>query len=58
MSHRLTERKFILPAGTISIGAAMVWFDLMDGNAWAAMSSALVTGFYAVTGWAVRNDGD
>ena len=56
MSKRLAQRKFILPAGTILIGAAMVWFDLLGGEAWAAMASALVTGFYAVTGWATNKE--
>lgn len=56
INKRLAERKFILPAGTIIIGAIMVPFDLLGGEAWATMSSALVTGFYAVTGWAANRN--
>lgn len=52
--NKLLEWKFILPTLAIVLGAAMVWTDRMDGQAWAMMSTTLITGFYAITGWGER----
>jgi len=52
----LTKWKFILPAATIVIGGAMVWTGKMQGSEWAMMSTTLVTGFYAITGWGERQE--
>ncbi len=55
MSRRFLARKFILPMVAIILGAVMVLLDDLDGSAWAAMATTLITGFYAVTGWATNH---
>jgi hypothetical protein len=50
-SKSLIEKKFILPATAILVGAAMVWTGNLEGSQWAMMSTTLVTGFYAIEGW-------
>ncbi len=48
---KLLELKFILPMTAILIGGVMVAFGKLEGAHWSAMTTTLVSGFFAVTGW-------
>lgn len=50
------DRKFILAAFAIVVGAAMVFLEYLDGAVWAGMTGGIITGFFAVTGWATNRE--
>lgn len=57
MRKSLIEKKFILPTVAVLIGAIMVWTDELEGSQWAMMTTTLITGFYAIKGWDIKNSG-
>lgn len=53
----IIEKKFMLPATAIVVGAAMVWTGKLQGAEWAMMTTTLTTAFYAIKGWDIKNSG-
>ena len=56
INRAFLERKFILPMVALITGGVMVWTGKLEGSIWAGMATTLVSGFYAVTGWATNRD--
>lgn len=54
--NKLAKRRFLLPLITIMIGAGFVPFNLLSGDAWAALAGTLTSAFLGLEGWKRNSD--